>query len=710
MEAQENKKITFLKKPKIDKNKLEILKGKENEANLYVNLFEIKLKKELNLFEYPYTVNPEIDDTNNVIKEKLFKACSKQLRAKYGECFISGNKLYATEKVDELSDFKSILYLNGRIEYILHFNKYANVKTINQEDVHQDPLAKQFIELIVKDILHSNPNLEFYKGLFVLTTEKEVIETKNRKINFYPGFTTSFMETEKGNYINVTLKNKIIQGESVLEYINRLKEKGYEDEDIRKELKDRSFKVNYAKSNYKINDILFDRNPVNTTFIYEGKDTSLVKYYKSAHNKEIQDKKQPLILVVKADRTKKQKNINLYFIPELCSLAGLEDEDTQDRNFMQKLSEYTKLEPKQRINKTNEFIKLLTNEEKGQDKKKMSSKEKADFYGIEIKPNNERFKAYYIQPTKLLDGNNKEIEEKQNTFPVYETNNLKNWLCLYYDENYDDAGYLTDYLKQASKAFKIKISDPQYVKMSNYSKLEDWIKKAESYLEKKSYDLVVFLISNYDNNNKMYETLKRHSLCNNGYVSQVIKVESIYKQEKKNKYKKNNNYQNFKPNLSVCSKIVLQMNAKLGGISYVADIKNKDFMVVGVNSSRYKGKRTGVAMVATINDTYTDFYNKEEIIEEEHYKDRLQLCVSSFVEKALDAYKENNKNNEPKGIIIYRQGVSLQQKNFLSKEIQKIEEYCQKKKIKFYYIPVNTKTTFKFFDVQDNVYYNPLDY
>ena len=483
MEAQENKQITFLKKPKIDKNKLEILKGKENEANLYVNLFEIQLKKELKLFEYPYTVEPEIDDSNNVIKERLFKECSRQLRAKYGECFISGNKLYATEKVDDVLDFKSILYLNGRFEYILHFSKYANVKTINQEDVQQDPLAKQFIELMVKDILHSNPNLEFYRGLFVLTNEKEEIKAKNRKINFYPGFTTSFMETEKGNYINVTLKNKIIQGESVLEYINRLKKDGCKDEDIRDQLKDRSFKVNYAKSNYKINDILFDRNPANTKFVYEGKDISLVKYYKTAHNKEIKDEKQPLILVVKADRTKKQKNINLYFIPELCSLAGLENEDTQDRKFMQELSKHTKLEPKKRIEKTNEFIKLLTNNEKGQGKK-MSSKEKADFYGIEIKPNNERFKAYYIKPTILIDGNNKEIEEKQNKFPVYEANDLKNWLCLHYNENYDDARNLTYYLKQASKAFKIKISEPQYVKMSDYSKPEDWIKKAESFLKK----------------------------------------------------------------------------------------------------------------------------------------------------------------------------------------------------------------------------------
>ena len=127
--------------------------------------------------------------------------------------------------------------------------------------------------------------MDFYKGLFVLTNEKEKIESKKRTINFYPGFTTSFMETEKGNYINVTLKNKIIQGESILQYINRLRKEGHKNDYIRKELKGRSFKVSYAKSNYRINDILFDRNPVNTKFLYEGKNTSLVKYYQEAHHK-----------------------------------------------------------------------------------------------------------------------------------------------------------------------------------------------------------------------------------------------------------------------------------------------------------------------------------------------------------------------------------------------------------------------------------------
>ena len=193
----------------------------------------------------------------------------------------------------------------------------------------------------------------------------------------------------------------------------------------------------------------------------------------------------------------------------------------------------------------------------------------------------------------------------------------------------------------------------------------------------------------------MYAQLKRHSLCINGYVSQVVKAKTLQKKG---------------GTMSVCSKILLQLNAKLGGVSYKASmdktIEDRKLMVIGVDSSHIKGKRTGVGMVATINDTFTEFFNKEVIIKEENYKEQLQYCVSTFIEEAVTAY--NNKNKElPKGIIIYRQGVSLQQKEYLKTEIGQIDMTCKTKKILYYYILVNTKTTFKFFEKSNRGYTNP---
>ena len=67
------------------------------------------------------------------------------------------------------------------------------------------------------------------------------------------------MDTDKGNNLNVTLKNKIIQKETILEYINQYKNNNKEgtQKQIKKDLKGRSFKVSYAKRNYIIDDILF---------------------------------------------------------------------------------------------------------------------------------------------------------------------------------------------------------------------------------------------------------------------------------------------------------------------------------------------------------------------------------------------------------------------------------------------------------------------
>ena len=688
---ESEKTIEFLPKPKIKADKLKYVL---NSKKVYANLYQIKIKKQLKLYQYPYKVTPTLTEGDIRIREKLFKVSNRKLKQIFGECFISGDSLYSMKKVEELHTIKSSLYLKGKTDYTIEFNKYENEKIIKQEDIHKDPLSKQFIELIINDILHANPKLEFYKGVFVISSDKKKVETDNVSITFYPGFTTSFMETDKGNFLNVTVKNKIIQNESIYDYLQQY---NYEDKNIQKKIKNnlkgRSFKVCYAKRNYRIDDILFEkkRTPKEQTLLYEGKTRNLVDYYEIAHKLKIKDVNQPLILVKRTDS--QGEPISLYFVPEFCSLAGLEDQAVKDGYFMRKLAELTKLEPYDRVSKTDEFLELLKyNKKDPENPDKMTSKEKSDFYGIEVEPVNDLFTAYYMRDTKLIGGNNKDVHSNDRTFNVLKKKDLSNWLCFYEKSNYSDAENLYNNLSKASKAFGLKIAEPEWIEMPNKSKAKDWTDTADDYFGegKNDYDFVVFLLGK---NDSIYTDLKIHSLCTNGYVSQVVKAKSIQK----------------KGVMSVCSKILLQINAKLGGISYKASIdqaiKDSKLMVVGVDSSHIKGEGTGVAMVATINDSFTNFYNQEKIIEEEN-KEQLEFCVSSFIKEAIAVYKKENKNQIPKGIIIYRQGVSLQQKEYLKKEIRQIDDFCGDK-ILYYYILVNTKTTFKFFETSEDDYFNP---
>ena len=688
----ETPEIHYQAKPTLTKAKLPYLKPEEKE--IYVNLFKINIKKPLKLFQYPYAVAPEIDASDLRIRNKLFKYAStgekenrKKVKDFYGECFVFGDSLYAMKEIKDTLTFKSRLYLDGLTEYTIKIQPKANERTINQNDLEKDPLTKQFIEILIRDILRANPNLDFYRGLFVIKNQKKQLDSeKNGSVFFYPGYTTSFMETESGNYLNVTLKNKILSKDTVLEYMDYY---GYKTQNEKNKLKDdligKSFKVTYAKKNFVIDDILFDRNPNIQDFMYDGKKVVLKDYYEKKYKIKIKNLNQPLLVVKKVDST--QKEINLYFVPELCNLAGLDDEFIKDRDFMKQLANYTKLTPKDRITKTNEFLKLLVNNEKKKPDQ-LSAKEKSELYGIEVTSLDQHHKAYNIKDT-ILEGAGHSKIALNKPFKVISKKDMTKWICLYRKSNYNDADYLFKSLSKASQGYGLVISEPEWVEMGDRDDAQTWVNTADDYMNGNQYKFALFLL---DKNDRIYRTIKIHSLCRKGYVSQVVKVSSL----KKNA-------------LSVCSKILLQINAKLSGVSYIAkfdnDVKDRKLMIIGVDSSHIKGKRTGVAMVATINPSFTNFYNKEHIIEEKT-KEQFVFSISSFIEEAIAKYNEFNKHL-PGGIIIYRQGVSFQQKEFLEKEVQNIQKVCDKNKILYEYILVNTKTTYKFFEYQKEGYVNP---
>ena len=700
--------IKYQAKPTIKRDKLPYLKPGEKE--IYVNLFKIKINKPLKLFQYPYSLSPEIDAADLRIRNKLFKYAGigtkkdrKRLKDFYGECFISGDSLYGMNEVKESKTFNCKLYLDGETEYTITIQPKANQRTINQNDLEKDPLTKQFIEILIQDILRANPNLDFYRGLFVLKNQKKVIDSKNNgSVNFYPGYTTSFMETESGNYLNVTLKNKILSTDTVLDFMEYYEYKKKKNQaQIKKKLIGRSFKVSYAKKNYIIDDISFDRDPKSHNFMHDGKTKTLEEYYKEKYKINIKDLTQPLIVVKKKDA--QGKDFDLYFVPEMCYLAGLDDEFLKDREFMKNLANYTKLDPKFRITKTNEFLKLLVETKNKEIKrdgkviKELSSKEKSELYGIEISALDQLHKAYNMKDTELLAGKKETITAKNKRFDVISKKDMSHWICLYRQSNYNDAEKLYNTLDDASHDYGLSIAEPEWVEMEDNDNEEKWASRANDYMKKvsekdknaKKYSFALFLL---DRNDRIYSTLKYYSLCEHGYISQVVKASSLHKNA-----------------LSVCSKILLQINAKLSGVSYIAkfdkNIKDRNLMIIGVDSSHIRGKRTGVAMVATINPSFTNFYNKEQIILEEK-KESFLISISSFIEEAIQKYNEINKTY-PKGIIIYRQGVSFQQKEFLKNEVINIQKVCDKNKLLYEYILVNTKTTYKFFEKDKGGYKNP---
>ena len=709
MESKEpQESLKYLPNPKLNGNNLPYV---TSQKEIYVNLFEIVLHKELILYQYPYEIMPKIENEVFRAKVKIFHICREKLRRVYGECFVLGGSLYSLNKINVENKFDCVIYGNGQHKVILTIFPNKNERTLNQNDISDsNSLTKQYYEILIRDILHSNPNLVFYKNLFInpnkKNKEKDSISDENiigndkYKVEFYPAYTTSLIYTEGGKFLNVTLKSKILETKTIYDFLKKIdykKKKNHET--IKEKLINKKFQVTYSKRNYTIYDISFDKNPKNVEFLFDKRKIKLEDYYKEVYNIKIKDKEQPLLIV--KGNSPQGKKVDLYFIPELCKLSGIDDNEAKGK-FMKLLAEKTKLAPNVRVEKTNNFLKFLDDDEVAKDpdkEKKFSAKDKAKFYGIEIKALDKKVYGYYMQKTNLLLDPKKKIKyypKESKTFDVFRKREMTNWVCIYRKYNYENAEYLWKSLQKASKGYGFKISEPDWGELNNDDGIDDWLNKAEEMLENKP-SFIVFLLDNDDNN--IYRDLKTHSLCTIGYVSQVVKVESL---------------ENEKNVLSVCSKILLQINSKLSGVSFLPElsknIKDRKLMIVGVDSSHIKGKKrgvTGVAMVSTINTSFTNFYNKEIIIEEEN-KEQIQFGISKFIDEALDKYKDLNKDL-PKGVIIYRQGVSLQQKKSLKKEVDSIQKLCNNKNVLYYYILVNTKTNFKFFEKDNGNYKNPQE-
>ena len=135
--------MNFLPDPKLKGNELPYVNKKETK-DIYVNLFQIKIKKEIKLYQHPYKTEPQIQAGILNIRAKLYKSCEEKLKKIYGECFVLGDSLYSLKKQTTENTFECKIYGNGMHTFKLNIQPCTTERTINQNDIESDSLTKQF--------------------------------------------------------------------------------------------------------------------------------------------------------------------------------------------------------------------------------------------------------------------------------------------------------------------------------------------------------------------------------------------------------------------------------------------------------------------------------------------------------------------------------------------------------------------------------------
>lgn len=127
-----------------------------------------------------------------------------------------------------------------------------------------------------------------------------------------------------------------------------------------------------------------------------------MKFQFQRYNIELKDKKQPLLLsfTKKTNPDGTRKTIGL--IPELCRLTGVTEEMRSNFRLMRAVSDYTRLDPKERLRKLNNYNSRL-----------MRSQESVNIFkewGLEMERKIIDVKARVLNPETIIFGGDVRVE------------------------------------------------------------------------------------------------------------------------------------------------------------------------------------------------------------------------------------------------------------------------------------------------------------
>lgn len=170
-----------------------------------------------------------------------------------------------------------------------------------------------------------------------------------------------------------------------------------------------------------------------------------------------------------------------------------------------------------------------------------------------------------------------------------------------------------------------------------------WIRALKEQLNE-GVQMVVLILPGSKGKCMLYDDVKRFLLTEYPIPSQVILTSTI---------------QRGKNLRSIISKVLIQMNAKVGGTPWAVDnlpFMKEPTMICGMDvfHSTALGKKSVLALTASMNQSATTYWSTSVIQDEigQEGSNNLQTGMTS----AIEAFKRNN-GAPPSKIIFYRDGV-----------------------------------------------------
>ena len=422
--------------------------------------------------------------------------------------------------------------------------------------------------------------------------DKKEVLVEDIGLSVIRGFKFTLETLKSGIVLQIDVCSRVYRSHNLLQELSTYKSK-----DAVVILIGASVITNYGKrKTYRIEEIDYNLNP-RSKFYHDKRagQVTFAEYYEECYGLRVSTMKQPLILTT--IRVQKQlnkqgylekKEIKGYLIPEFISLTGMSDEQRSNFQTMKKIAPYTKLSPEERMKKTGDIVQTLNDS----DNIHLSLPQKIKAYQL-VQP---YVKVQGTQVVKNHGDGSMNIRDK-----LRSTVNFKDWVVVYstgknakIDDR--DADDLANLLGKASEAFGVKFEEPGFITCSQ--NVQDWKKELAADIEKNGKPQIIVLFFN-PFEEKFYGEMKRFITCELKIPCQVIRKKTVLK---------------AKNPMSAASKIVIQMNQKVGGTAW--EIIPQEGAYTSKKRTMYgsfaisKGKKGfTMAFTGTVNNEFTKVFN-----------------------------------------------------------------------------------------------------
>ncbi|XP_058512856.1 piwi-like protein 3 [Ochotona princeps] len=417
----------------------------------------------------------------------------------------------------------------------------------------------------------------------------------------------------------------------------------------------------------------------------DGSFISFAEHCKERYKQAITDFEQPMLVSFGKWKKGKEKTQceRIKLIPQLCTLTGIAERVRRNHLVMQNLSAYTRLSPQTRWNKVRNFISDLS--------RYRCVQEEFKTWDMEFDYNLLKVPARILEDTKIFRGKawceaKRKHAEWSKSVTLLSAKKMKKWAIVYAASCESLANYLSARLINVASQMGMTVEIPQ---MENLNERDTYQSKVKSL--GKTAQIVLCLLPNEEK--ARYDSIKK-LLCEEiPILSQCVVARTVDKA------------QTTPP---IISKIVQQMNCKLGGALWKVDIDLKKTMFIGIDCFHdVAHKDQSVAgFVASSNEELTQWYSHTI---EQSTAQEVVFALEGCLQEAIEQWKKNV-SSEPKNIIVYRDGVGDGQlKNLQTTEILKLENYLDAKfpfKIGLTFIVVKKRINTRFF-AQSREYVNP---